>query len=54
MVKRSKTRRVYPKEVADSIVPQNPEKKKGPEKLHDFNKDLKNIKKKRQKTGRKR
>ncbi len=53
MVKYSKTRRIYPKEVADSIVPQNPKKKKGPEKPHDSNKDSKNIKK-RQETGRKR
>ncbi len=53
MVKRSKIHRIYPKEVADSIVPPNPENKKGPEKLHNSNKDSKNIKE-RQKKGRQR
>ena len=53
MVKSSKIRIVRPKEIAYSIVPQSLKKKKSPEKLHDFKKDLKNIKK-RQKKGRQR
>ena len=53
MTKSTKTQRDYRKEVADSIVPPNPKKKKSPEKLHNSNKDSKNIKK-RQKEGRQR